>query len=105
MNLSSSLKIKDVIVLKEDGVKLTTEQEVALEKIGEGVQESVLCYFRYNGLSSEGGLYDFVLSGLERPLLSTVLNFVKGNQSLAAVLLGVSRGTLRKKMKQYGMLD
>jgi len=37
--------------------------------------------------------------------LKAVLEYTKGNQSKAAILLGLSRGTLRKKMKKFGLLD
>jgi Fis family transcriptional regulator len=50
-------------------------------------------------------LYDLILAEVEQPLLECVMEYTKNNQSRAAVLLGLSRGTLRKKLKQYGMLD
>lgn len=50
-------------------------------------------------------LYELILAEVEAPLLEAVMNYTKGNQSRAAILLGLSRGTLRKKLKQYGMLE
>lgn len=49
-------------------------------------------------------LYDVVLSEVEAPLLQAVLKNTGGNQSKASTMLGLNRGTLRKKMKQYGLL-
>jgi Fis family transcriptional regulator len=46
-----------------------------------------------------------VLAEVEVPLLEAVMEYTKGNQSRAAILLGLSRGTLRKKLKIYGMLE
>ncbi len=46
-------------------------------------------------------LYQMVLQEIEQPLLESVLHFTRGNQSKAAVVLGLNRGTLRKKLKQY----
>ena len=46
-------------------------------------------------------LYQLVLSEVEVPLLETILNHTRGNQSKAAQMLGINRGTLRKKIKQY----
>jgi Fis family transcriptional regulator, factor for inversion stimulation protein len=37
-------------------------------------------------------------------LLKIVMKYVKGNQSKASELLGLSRGTVRKKLKQFEML-
>jgi Fis family transcriptional regulator, factor for inversion stimulation protein len=49
-------------------------------------------------------LYELVLSEVEAPLLQAVLRHTNSNQSRASTLLGLNRGTLRKKMKQYGLL-
>jgi len=46
-------------------------------------------------------LYEKVLSEIEKPLLSTVMLHCENNQSKAASCLGINRGTLRKKLKQY----
>ena len=54
---------------------------------------------------SPSNLYELILAEVEQPLLECVMEYTKNNQSRAAVLLGLSRGTLRKKLKQYGMLD
>jgi len=48
-------------------------------------------------------LYHVVLSEVEPALLDVVMNYVEGNQTEAAKMLGVSRGTLRKKLKLYGL--
>jgi Fis family transcriptional regulator len=49
-------------------------------------------------------VYNLVLSEVEAPLLESVMNYVKGNQTKASELLGLNRGTLRKKLKQYDLL-
>lgn len=48
-------------------------------------------------------LYDMVLCEVEQPLLEAVLKHCGGNQSKASVMLGINRGTLRKKLKQYNL--
>ena len=45
------------------------------------------------------GMYDRVISEVERPLLSLALGATRGNQLRAARLLGLNRNTLRKKIK------
>lgn len=50
-------------------------------------------------------LYTMVLAEVEAPLLEAVMQKARSNQSVAARMLGLNRGTLRKKLKQYGMLD
>jgi Fis family transcriptional regulator len=48
-------------------------------------------------------LYHVVLSEVEPAILDVVMKHVGGNQSEAAEMLGISRGTLRKKLKLYGL--
>ena len=48
-------------------------------------------------------LYDLVLREVEEPLFRVVLDYAQGNQSRAADILGINRGTLRKKLKQFGL--
>jgi Fis family transcriptional regulator len=47
--------------------------------------------------------YQLVLSQVEPPMLEAVLAHTRNNQSKAAYLLGLNRGTLRKKLKQYNL--
>ena len=49
-------------------------------------------------------LYDLVLQQVEAPLFASVMAYTKDNQSKAAALLGLNRGTLRKKLKQYNLI-
>jgi two-component system nitrogen regulation response regulator GlnG len=55
-----------------------------------------------NGLPA-AGLYDRILSEIERPLLSIALTECHGNQLRAAALLGLNRNTLRKKIRDLGL--
>ena len=48
-------------------------------------------------------LYELVLREVEEPLFRAVLTYAEGNQSQAASILGINRGTLRKKLKEYGL--
>jgi len=48
-------------------------------------------------------VYDMVLREVEEPLFRAVLDYADGNQSRAAVILGINRGTLRKKLRELGL--
>ena len=61
-------------------------------------------YFRNLNGHSPVELYDFVLKEIELPLFRTVMDYTRGNQSRAASILGINRGTLRKKLKNYGLM-
>jgi Fis family transcriptional regulator len=52
-----------------------------------------------------GHLYDLVLREVEEPLFRTVLDYAAGNQSRAADILGINRGTLRKKLRELGLAE
>ncbi len=48
-------------------------------------------------------LYNLVLREVEEPLFRTVLDHANGNQSQAAIILGITRATLRKKLREFGL--
>ena len=50
-------------------------------------------------------LYALVMREVERPLLECALQHCAGNQSRAAQCLGLSRGTLRKKLREHALVD
>ena len=49
-------------------------------------------------------VYNLVLTEIELPLIEAVLKFTNNNQSKASAMLGINRGTFRKKMEFYGLL-
>jgi Fis family transcriptional regulator len=68
------------------------------------VERSLHHFFAQLGDESVTNLYDLVLTEIEAPLLKAVLSHTGSNQSKASIMLGLNRGTLRKKLKQHGML-
>jgi Fis family transcriptional regulator len=48
-------------------------------------------------------LYQLVIREVEEPLFRAVLDHCDGNQSRAAGILGINRGTLRKKLREFGL--
>jgi len=50
-------------------------------------------------------LYDLVVGQVEHALLEVALHQSNNNQSKAAEMLGISRGTLRTRMKLFGLLS
>lgn len=49
-------------------------------------------------------LHELVIKEVEEPLLTAVMAHTCNNQSKASIMLGLNRGTLRTKLKQYGLL-
>lgn len=71
----------------------------------DSVKGSLDKYFEKVGDSIGRNVYELVLKEIEAPLLEVVMRYTRGNQSKAAILLGLSRGTLRKKLKIYGFIE
>ena len=67
-------------------------------------EEAVSRYFRDLNGHKPGDLYDLVLGEVEAPLFGVVMDYTHGNQTRAAEILGMTRATLRKKLKQYELL-
>ncbi|MFO8154840.1 MAG: helix-turn-helix domain-containing protein [Pseudomonadota bacterium] len=67
------------------------------------VDRSLAEYFNALGGEQPVELYRRVLDQVEPPLLDRVMVHTRGNQSRAAEILGISRGTLRTKLKRHGM--
>ena len=67
-------------------------------------EEALDNYFANLNGSKPSALYSLVLQEVEAPLFKAVMNYTKGNQSKAAEMLGINRGTLRKKLRIYGLL-
>lgn len=70
----------------------------------QNVAEVISHYFASLKGEQPQNLYDFFLDEIEEPLLAVVMKFTRYNQSETARILGISRGTLRTKLKKYGML-
>ena len=80
------------------------EQSQQKQTIRECVNASLADYFEKVDHENISELYELVLSEVEAPLLETVMRHTRSNQSKASIMLGLNRGTLRKKLKKYGML-
>ena len=77
--------------------------EDGCETLANAVRHAIDGYFAALDGHEPNELYRMVLAEVERPLLEAVLQQAQGNQCRAAAFLGISRGTLRKKLKEYGL--
>ena len=68
------------------------------------VERSLQRYFKQLDNEPATDLHRLVMSEVEAPLLEAVMRYTGNNQSKASVMLGLNRGTLRTKLKLYGML-
>jgi len=82
----------------------SVEQATDKNTLKQCVTEVMENYLRDMDGHQTHDLYKMVLAEVEQPLLETILKYTRGNQSQAAEILGINRGTLRKKLKEYGLL-
>lgn len=74
------------------------------ESLPASVDACLRTYFKdLNGMSPTSGMYEKVISQVERPLIEHVLRYVRCNQVRAAIILGINRNTLRKKIRELGI--
>jgi len=81
----------------------TPSQTQAQKPLRDSVKQAVNRYLKQLDDTNIDNLYELVLAEVEAPLLEEVMTFTRGNQTRAAIMMGINRGTLRKKLKQYGM--
>ena len=88
-----------------DNEMMSTVQETKevsnSQSLGESVRHSLRQYFAQLDGQTPANLYTMVLAEVEKPLIEMVLQLTNNNQSKTAKILGISRGTLRKKMAIY----
>jgi len=82
---------------------LAVEAERKHAPLSECVEVALKTYFQHLDGHTAANLYEMLLSEVEAPLLRATLEHTQGNQSRAAEILGLNRGTLRKKLKTYGI--
>jgi Fis family transcriptional regulator len=85
--------------------KMTISEDLATITLKQVVKDTLKNYFSNIGSEQPIDFYAILLEEIERPLLEVLINHTHYNQVKMAQILGISRGTLRKKLKQYGMLD
>jgi len=94
--------------LRVDAVVTTispSATDASSQTLRECVKEAMSSYFQQLEGHPAGELYKMVMAEVEEPLFRSVLEYTGGNQSKASELLGINRGTLRKKLKMYGLHD
>ncbi len=72
--------------------------------LGQAVEQAVRAFMETLDGEDTTDFYNLVLKEVEEPLLRVVVEYCGGNQSRASELLGLNRGTLRKKLRQHNLL-
>lgn len=72
---------------------------MTLPSIEEVVRARLALYIGELRGTAPQGVYDMVIEAVEGPVITMMLEHAGGNQALAAEYLGISRQTLRNKMR------
>lgn len=105
LNMDSSL-LND----SNDGMEMSTLKQqfptasTQQKTLRDHVEQAMRSYFSNLGGEQVTDVYDMVLAEVEAPLLEVVLEYTRGNQTRASEILGLNRGTLRKKLKDHGLM-
>jgi len=99
MTAGTALKITPMHDSLDQRDAATGLQKDQQEPLHECVRSALRYYLENMDGHDVDGLYRMVLDAVERPLIETVLETASNNQTVAARMLGISRGTLRKKLK------
>ncbi|PCI08730.1 MAG: DNA-binding transcriptional regulator Fis [Gammaproteobacteria bacterium] len=97
----SSMSAQDYQNMNNDDDFKDSSREIS--QLSHAVKHSIRRYlYELDGMQPND-MYAMVLRQVEQPLLEAILEHTKGNQSRAAALLGLNRGTLRKKLRSYNL--
>ena len=73
---------------------VNSQDQVTQKPLRDSVKQALKNYFAQLNGQDVNDLYE---------LLDMVMQYTRGNQTRAALMMGINRGTLRKKLKKYGM--
>jgi Fis family transcriptional regulator, factor for inversion stimulation protein len=93
----------DMLDIKDHSLLSSADHAQGLSSLPLCEQVRLMLSEYFDNLEGESvaDLYNMVMSEVERPLLQVTLERCNYNQSRAATMLGISRGTLRKKISHY----
>jgi len=97
MNLQTTETVQTTTLMSNDS------HNNDVTTLTETVKNTLIEYFDQLDGAEPSEIYNMVLKQIEAPLLEVVMQQVSGNQTKAAACLGLNRGTLRKKLRIYGL--
>ena len=101
--LGHTRMMADQFAAKDEVLNSLPSEKKGVGPIRACVKDTVETYFRNLNGHDGDALYRMVLDEVEQPLLEVVMRHCGGNQTRAAQILGINRGTLRKKLQQYDL--
>ena len=78
-------------------------KKVKTSSLSKTIKSETLIYIDKMNGQGVSDLHNIFISEVEKSLISTVLDHLGGNVTKTASYLGINRGTLIKKIKDYGL--
>jgi len=91
--------------IANDASNDTPEQFAPGQSLRESVSIAIRHYLKELDGQMTTDVYEMVLAEIEAPLLEEIMRYTRNNQTKASIMLGLNRGTLRKKLKQYKLIS
>ena len=82
-----------------------TQAAMQTNNLKDAVRTAVASYLNELDGQLSTDVYQMVLAEVEAPLLEEIMSYTRNNQTKASLMLGLNRGTLRKKLKQYHLIS
>ena len=78
-------------------------KKTAVSSLSKTIKNETLAYI--NKMNGQGvrNLHNLFITEVEKSLISAVLSHLGGNVTKTATYLGINRGTLIKRIKDYGI--
>lgn len=105
MNRAESLNTTGSSDKQVDTRIQTQEPFVQNQSLRDSVSIAVRHYLKELDGQMATDVYEMVLAEIEAPLLEEIMAYTRNNQTKASIMLGLNRGTLRKKLKQYKLIS
>ena len=78
-------------------------KKVATSSLSKTIKNETLTYINKMNGQGVSNLHSVFISEVEKSLISAVLSHLGGNVTKTASYLGINRGTLIKRIKDYGI--
>ena len=84
--------------------KTNKKKKISIKtSVGKTIKDETLSYIDKMNGEGVSNLHDLFISEAEKSLILVVLSHLKGNVTKTAGYLGINRGTLIKRIKEYNI--
>ncbi len=106
MNKNMESTMPSIKSVNHEMMIVPSETAMPAEPLSAYVTKAMSHYFSHlDKQTAACDVYDFFMKQVEPAFLKEALEFCRGNESKTAKMLGISRGTLRKKLATHKILS